>query len=320
MTLRWLVTAVLSAPLLLSAGCHSQKMPTVFYINSYHEGYASSDDVTAAIRETLAKSRIHLVTFFMDTKREPESALERAREAIAMIRQTEPAVIIASDDNAVKHVVAADFKDGPVPCVFCGVNWTCDQYGLPTDFVTGMLEVLPVREVVETLRQYYPDARRLVVLSENTTSELKNKEVLIPIFGKMGLSTDYCMVDTFEQWKQQFLLANRTADLIFLPTYGAIKGWDAADARAFVAEHIRVPVFTCDDFMMDYAVFGRTKVAQEQGRWAAMTALQILKGTSPREIPVTRNRETRIYLNRGLAARIDFHPDASLIDRCWQIR
>ncbi len=320
MTLKGLGTAVLFVSSFLSAGCHSQKMPTVFFIDSYHEGYASSDEVLTGIRETLTKSRIRLVTFFMDTKREPELALQKAQEATALIQETEPAVIIVSDDNAVKHVVAEHYKEGPTPCVFCGVNWTCEQYGLPTDFVTGMLEVLPVREAVETLWQYYPEARRLVVLSGNTASERKNREVLIPILGEMGLSTDYCMVDTYEQWKRQFRLANRSADLIFLPTHGAIKGWDGTDARAFVAEHIRVPVFTCDDFMMDYAVFGQTKVAREQGRWAAVTTLQILKGTSPREIPVTRNRETRLYLNQGLAARIDFRPPASLIDRCWQIR
>lgn len=320
MTLRWLATAVLFASSLLSIGCRSQKMPTVFYINSYHEGYASGDDVTAGIRETLGQSRIRLVTYFMDTKREPESAVERAREAIAMIEETEPAIIIASDDSAVKYVVAQHFKDGPIPCVFCGVDWTCEQYGLPTDYVTGMIEILPVREAVETLRQYYPEARRLVVLSENTASENKNKEALIPIFGEMDMSTDYCMVDTFEQWKRQFLLANRTADLIFLPTHEAIRGWTSPEAIAFVREHIRVPVFTCDEFMMDYAVFGQTRVAEEQGRWAAAAAVRILKGTGPGELPVSRNRETRIYLNRDLAARIDFHPDASLTDRCWQIR
>ncbi len=320
MTLRWLLTAVLSAPLLLSAGCHSQTMPTVFYINSYHKGDASSDDVTAAIQDTLGGSRVHLVTFFMDTKREPESALERAREAIALIEESEPAVIIASDEDAVQYVVAERFREGPIPCVFCGVNWTCEQYGLPTGYVTGMLEVLPVREAVETLRPYYPEARRLVVLSENTASENKNKEALIPILGGIDMSTDYCMVDTFEQWKQQFLLANRTADLIFLPTHGAIRGWNRLEAMAFVREHIRVPVFTCDEFMMDYAVLGQTAVAEEQGRWAAAAAVKILRGTSPGAIPVARNRETRIYLNRGLAARIGFCPDASLIDRCWQIR
>ena len=320
MILRWLGMAVLLVSSLLSAGCHPQKMPTVFYINSYHQGYGSSDDVMTGVRETLAESRIRLVTFFMDTKREPELALQRAQEAIAMIRQTEPAVIIASDDNAVQYVVAERLKDGPIPCIFCGVNWTCEQYGLPTDFVTGMLDVLPVREAVETLRQYYPEARRLVVLSENTASENKNKEALIPIFTELGLSTDYCTVDTYEQWKQQFLLANRTADLIFLPTHGAIREWKGPEAMAFVREHIRVPVFTCDEFMMDYAVFGQTKVAEEQGRWAAAAAVKILKGTSPGQIPVTRNRETRIYLNRDLAARIDFRPNASLTDRCWQIR
>ena len=58
--------------------------------------------------------------------------------------------------------------------------------------------------------------------------------------------------------------------------------------------------------MMDNCVFGLTKIAKEQGEWAAETAIQILNGTDPAIIPYTRNRQTHSYLNRDLANRMGF--------------
>lgn len=303
------------------AGCQTQQRGTVFYINSYHDGYAPSDDVTAGIEETLKPAHVGLEVFFMDTKRHPEreAILAKSQEAMQRIGEIQPDVIIASDDNAVQSIVAEYFKDGPIPCVFCGVNWTCEQYGLPTNNVTGMLEVLPVRETVRTLMEYYPDAKRLVVLSQDTTSERRNQVVLAPIFAEYGLKTRYVLVDTFNDWRVEFLKASMQCDLIFLPTNGAIRGWQDRAARSFVSGHIRVPVFTCDDSMMPYAVFGMTKVAKEQGQWAAGAALKILNGTSPADIPVARNEQTIAYINAKLAKRIDFVPSDSLRERCREV-
>jgi ABC-type uncharacterized transport system substrate-binding protein len=80
-----------------------------------------------------------------------------------------------------------------------------------------------------------------------------------------------------------------------------------------------VPVFTCDDFMMVYAVFGLTKIAKEQGEWAARTALQILDGQSPAQIPVTRNTQTAAWINPLLAESAGFHPGVDLLARCRRV-
>jgi len=317
-----LMTALACVVLAALSGCHTGPQPTLLYISSYHPGYASSDAITAGIYDVVADSRAHLDVFFMDTKRypQPEAIAAKTEEALRIIRDIKPDVIIASDDNAVKFVVVEHFREGPIPCVFCGVNWTCEPYGLPTGNVTGMLEVLPVRETVEALRQDYPDMKNLLVLSENTVSEQKNKAILGSIFSEVGLTTTYTLVETYNEWKAQFVKANRETDVIFIPTNGAIKDWDEADAKAFVLEHIRVPVFTCDDFMMNYAVFGLAKVAQEQGQWAARTALQILRGKSPSSIPVTRNRQTIAYVNMALAERIGWVPSEELIKRSRKVK
>lgn len=113
----------------------------------------------------------------------------------------------------------------------------------------------------------------------------------------------------------EFAKANETADLIFLPTNGAIKDWNDEHARRFVQTQMVVPVFTCDDFMMPYATFGLTKVAKEQGRWAAKAALEVIRGRSPHSIPVARNTQTVAFFNAGLAKKIGFRPAAHLLDR-----
>jgi len=200
------------------------------------------------------------------------------------------------------------------------VNWSAEKYGLPTEYVTGMLEVLPIEQTVKTLQQYYPEMKTVTVLSENTNSERSNQEVIIPIFESFGLKVTYSLVDTFGEWKDAFRKANKTCDLIFIPTNGAIKGWDKKEAELFVKETVEQPVFTCDDFMMHYAVFGQTKIAQEQGQWAAKQALRILNGTSPSDIAISKNQKTEAYLNPVLAKKIGFKPKEELLEECKVVK
>jgi ABC-type uncharacterized transport system substrate-binding protein len=287
----------------------------VFYLNSYHEKYGTSAPILSGIRESMAGQPVALTVFYLDAKRNPEenAMAAKVKEALAAIRKAQPDVIIVSDDDAVKRVVVPHLKGGKTPVIFCGVNWSAASYGLPAGNVTGMVEVVPVAETIQTLKRYYPRARTLWVLSENTLSEQKNRQVLDTTFRRLGLKTQYALVDDFAAWKEKFVAANREADLIYLPTNGGIRHWDEAQARAFVARHIRKPVLACDDFMMPYAVFGLTKVAGEQGAWAGRVALQVLHGKPVPEIPLGRNRQTKAWFNPLLAGKIHFTPDSSLL-------
>jgi gluconate transporter len=287
--------------------------PRVFYVNSYHVGYPSSDEAMAAIREILGREGVVLEVAFLDAKRHPadRDARRRAEETLAAIRRFRPDLLIASDDDAVRYVLAPHYRDGPIPAVFCGVNWSARQYGLPTANVTGMLEVTPIEETLRQVQRAAPGMRRLRVLSEDSLSERRNRELLDPKYRALGLEPTYELVAEFADWKRAFVAAQRDADLVYLPTNGAVRGWDAAAAVEWVRRHIRKPVVTCDDFMMPYAAFGLTKVAREQGEWAARAALDILRGKRPSEIPVAVNQQTRCYFNPELAYRIGLVPPAS---------
>jgi ABC-type uncharacterized transport system substrate-binding protein len=294
--------------LFLLTGCNKTGEKKIFYINSYHNGYPSSDDIRDGMMETLDGEEVTLEIFYMDTKLHPEKEQVGAtvKEVLQKMEDFAPDLVIASDDNAVGLVVKLYLNGKEVPVVFCGVNWSAEQYGLGEN-VTGMLEVLPLRECIQTIKDQNPDIRRISVLSENSQSERNNTRLLDTLYQNLGMKVEYHLVDDFEQWKAAFKEVSFSSDLIYLPTNGAIRNWNHDEAVAFVEQNLHVPTITCDDFMMDYCVFGLTKVAKEQGVWAAKTALRILNGSSPSEIPISRNSQFHAYLNQSLAHILEFN-------------
>lgn len=315
---RYLGAVVAGIFLVVLSGCQMPGMQKLFYVDSYHPSEASTDALMEGIYEVVADSKARLDVFFLDTKRypQPEAMAARVEEALAVIHDIRPEVIIASGDNAVQLLVAEHLKDGPIPCVFCAANWTSESNDLPTEHVTGILETPPVREVVATLKQYYPDAKRLVVLSGEAALPRDSRDDLDAFFSASGLTVTYASVRTYEAWRTRFLEAGSEADAILLATNRGIEDWNEADAGGFVREHIRVPVFTWDDAMMKVAVFGVTAAHREQGQWAAKTALQVLRGKSPAKIPLARTQQITAYINTTLADKIGFEPDEALLGRC----
>ena len=301
--------------LLQSCGQKEMAKKKVVYVNSYHLGHPPTDEVTAGILENLPLDSFEIHSFFMDSKRNSSEAFieDRSLEILDSMMQIKPDIILVSDDNAIKYLVQPFYSRIAVPVVYCGVNWSAAQYNLPENQVTGMIEVLPVAKLLHTLRVYYPDMQKLLVLNENTTTSRKTEQLLDTLFMRFGISAEHELVQDFNSWKAVFKDANNLYDIIYIQTNGAIKNWDHDEAIEFIHKYIRVPLVTCEDFMMPYVVFGLTQVSREQGIWAANTAKRILNGTKPSEIPVSRNQQSIAWINRGLADRIQFQPDSALL-------
>jgi ABC-type uncharacterized transport system substrate-binding protein len=315
--MRWGVGGALASAILVAAAAGQAPAPKrILHLDSYHHGYSVSDETEAGIRSVLVNRPVELSTFYLDTKRRGSEAQIAAsvEKALAFIASFKPDVLIASDDAAVKYVIVPHFKDGPVPVVFCGVNWSAEAYGLPNANVTGMVEVFPILEGLELARKHYPSLRRLGVLSEDSLSEERNREFLEPRYRSLGFEVSYVMVKEYAAWKREFVRLQEAVDVLYLPTQAAIHGWDPDDARALVRSTLTKPVVATDEFMMPYAVFGLVKIQAEQGEWAAAAALKILAGKRPSEIPGDRNRRRKLYLNPTLARRAGFVPGAEFVN------
>lgn len=306
------------AMVLFSGSCWQQKAkPEIFYINSYHKGYVPSDQIFEGIKSAIDTSEVKLTHFYLDAKRASAAELEvHGERAFQLIRERQPDVVIVSDDNAMQSVVMKHLAQSAFPVVFCGVNWSHQQYELDHNHITGMLEVLPVTQCISIARSSGVRVDKITILSEQSVAEEKTKQYLVPLLEKSGVMIDYRMVGSFNEWKVEFVAAQGLADLIFVPTQGAIKGWNKNEAVEFISAHIRKPVFTCDDFMMPYACYGLTKVAREQGEWAAWAAIKILNGSSPAEIPFAANQKQNCYVNEEMCKMVQLTIPDSLLKAC----
>ncbi len=318
------VFSLLLAVLLIGTGaCISPPgvKKKIIYINSYHEGFPPSDQITRGVMEHLPSDTFEVHSYFMDTKRNTSELYIRKRvdELHDSIRIIQPDAIIVSDDNAMKYLVVPHLQETSIPIVFCGVNWSVDQYDIPEHNITGIIEILPIAELVRTIRPYYPGMSKLLVLNENTTTSRKTQPILDTLLRNLGIEVTQELVDDFAQWKTAFVRGNATHDVIYLQTRGAVSGWDAEEAKQHIEQNIRIPVVTCEEFMMPYAVFGLTQLSEEQGIQAALMTKRILAGTSPADIPITSNNRSKVWLNPGLAERIGFEPDAELRNRAHTV-
>jgi hypothetical protein len=118
------------------------------------------------------------------------------------------------------------------------------------------------------------------------------------------MRNDY--VTGFEEWKTRFLEMQTEVDmLIHSASLTGMMDWDADEAKRFVMDNAIIPIGTVNAQMMPCAAFGLAKVASEYGEWAAQTALRILDGTAPSDIPEVTNKQATIMVNLDLAELLD---------------
>ena len=299
----------------VSAAAGDYQGKKILHIDSYHPGNTWNDRIAAAVRETLQDTGVELKIIHLDTKRNPSEDFKQAAalNAKAVIERFQPDVVTTSDDNAAEYLIMPYYRNASLPFVFCGLNWDASVYGLPYDNVTGMVEVSPIPQIVKLLRQY-ARGDRIAYLAEDTPTKRKELEHHKKLFG-----IDYdriYLVSDFDAWKQAFLAAQAEVDMLMILGVAAVSGWDDDAARAFAETHSKIPAGTDFAWLMHTAVLGVGKVPEEQGRWAARAALKILDGVPPSRIPLTYNKEGKLYFNRNIAALlgiVDIPPLAEVV-------
>jgi len=273
----------------------------IMIIDSYDPSYPWSKSVVEGAKRVIgSKAEVKVVS--MDTKRNPDESFKKAagERAYAEIQAWSPDVVIACDDNASKYLVAPFLKDGKIPCVFCGVNWDASCYGFPCSNVTGMLEVSMVKPLFEQLRKISKGSRVGHLGRDDETSKAEfewyERKLKCQIVNRA--------VNSFEEWKREYLKLQDCVDIVFLESCGGIDGWNDAEAKDFVLNNTRIPTGSSLDFMSKLALITFAKDASEQGEWSAATALRLLNGEKPASIPVAQNSKAIVFLNVELGNRL----------------
>lgn len=275
----------------------------ILFINSYHEGYEWSDGITDGIRQTLRNTGITLKIAYMDTKRQRDKDKIKAiaLKMQQIITEFKPDVVIASDDNAAKYVIKPFYKDADLPFVFCGVNWDASPYGFPYSNVTGMEEVSLIKSVVNNLKAY-TQGERVGLLSIDAISGKRNVEHFEQQLGKKFDKAYY--VKTFAEWQQKYQQLQTEVDMLVFENPKGIKNWDNQTGLNFIENNTKIPSGTTHIWLAPYALLSIAKIPQEQGSWAATTALRILNGEAVKNIPIVQNEQGRLFINLKLGNKL----------------
>ena len=292
-----LVAQANSQPNQNNLALHGKK---VLWVDSYHQGYPWSDGIELGIRKVLKNTGVDLHVHRMDTKK--NNFVEFCNQAGILAKQKldslQPDLVIATDDNAQKFFIVPYLKGTDLPVVFSGVNWDADDYGYPAKNITGMVEIDLVDELLSLMQQ---DAKgsRVGFLSTDVISARKTAEEINDRFfdNKMRVY----MVKTFSEFKQQFLKALEEVDMLILYNYIGIQDWDSIGAESFLARNTRIPTGTMLDFLKQFAIYTNSKSPEEQGEYAAQTALRVLAGADPAKIAITTNKRSKLTVNLKMA-------------------
>lgn len=299
--------------------------PKVLYINSYHPGYEWSDGIESAILRSFnipiaeitsqgeGVGDVRLKVIYMDSKKQyAEAYLKKKGQEIKVFTEDwHPDVVITSDDNAAQYVIAPYFRNHTIPFVFCGINWDASEYGLPAANVTGMLEVQLIDEILDYLKPLAKGSRVGFLKGDDTSAR---KEAAF-YEDRFALSLTTRFVRNFAEWQHEYLALQQDVDMLLLGNAASISDWNPAEAKKMVADHTLIPSGNWDLWMAPYALMTFATKPEEQGRWAAATAKEILSGKDPSSIAVTQNVVAHVVLNMQLANKLKVKFPISLIDQ-----
>jgi ABC-type uncharacterized transport system substrate-binding protein len=304
-----------------SASLYNAQNPAhVLLLHSYHAENLWDQELDRGILAGLAESgysqaegNLVLDYFWMDTKRhnDPVYMGQIGADAMAYIRAEQPDVVLATDNNAIRLVVAP-WSDESIPFVYAGLNDNPRNYHLPDKKnVTGVLERVHIAEMLRWIEWVLPEARRIIFLADaSETTTAYTPEVMMQVSGSGNFTVEsYHVTNSFAEWQAYMLEMAQNGDILMVGTYQTVRDanqvvMDGAEVMAWTIENSPVPVIPMWEFGVQQGALGGPVISGEtQGYEAALKVARILNGEKPGDIPVTVPKRGKLTINVDAAQR-----------------
>ncbi len=275
----------------------------VLLINSYHPGYAWSDDIERGLHRGLHEAlegsgkRLELSVEYLDSKRFPfNRQLPLLRNLLASkYADYRPNLIVVSDNAAYDFILQERDRLFPgIPVVFCGYNNYRPEFRDGLKLITGVNEEANFKATVDMALKIHPQTRSLAfILSTNDSTNQR-----------IGEAVNQQLLPQLRQRYQVKVFNNPTLSeldsglaklppnsLLFLA--GQIR--EQANGRMLtpldngrmVTKISPWPIYSFWDFYIGTGIVGGHMVnGFDQGLAAARQAQQILAGTPADDIPI----------------------------------
>lgn len=315
----WLVLCILlgSIMTLLSGqqeiiGNAAGREPRVLFISSYSYEWPSVSEQLEGI-QTILEDSAELNYMFMDTKVVDEdiagSNLERKLLSYYKDGVTYDAVILG-DDAALRF--ALEYRDElftDTPLVYEGINNAELVEELEEDEqITGVFEQSYFTETIEMALRYYPDAEKVLCITDSTVSGKGMAEQFWKAEDTYPEMT-FTMLDCSEGEKREIQreLASCGEDTILIYSIfnrdSTGKSYTIKEATDLVTKSAKVPVFTVDSMAVNGRILGGACVNYEE---MANTAGRMVK-------KILRGREVSSVAPEK--AKVRYYADQKVLDR-----
>jgi signal transduction histidine kinase len=275
----------------LWGGVHvSSESYKILYINSYHNGYIWTDEVTNGLLSHFnERDSFHVYTEFLDALRHtPEEAEQWFLPYLGhKYQNTQFDLIIASDNSALDLVLKYKhhylFKD--VPVVYCGVS-NPEDYPLEEQDLYGVIELDMFVASFDIMRQLYPNFTKVYLLVDRTVTgnvyRNNAQNVIQRHTGYELIVIDSVYYDRMDSFMQHIDYDKAVVFYQGISIDGAGNPVDNMSMARMVFETARVPVFSSYAIDVDGALGGMFSGGVEHGKMCGQIAEKRVKG-----LPIT---------------------------------
>ena len=281
-----------------------------------------ADSISRGIRSVLenpTNTPIHVFTEYMDTKRIATDGYFEELHRLYKMKYAASRfdVLIACDDDAFGFL--RRFRDdifGPVPVVFCGVNYFRGDLLADFPFCTGVVESFDLRKTIDIALKFHPETRQIVYINDQTATGRANRKRLEEIIPEYSGRVSFVFYEdmTMDEVVQN-VRALSSDQIILLMTFNRDKSGQVflyREVSQRIGSASPVPAYGIWDFYLGDGIVGGMLISgEEHGRMAAQMAQRILHGDDIRSIPVVQESPNRYMFDYRQLKRFGI-PKASI--------
>lgn len=283
----------------------------VLVLNSYHEGYTWTDDLTRGIHDVFANQmNVSVFIEYMDTKRFNVETYLGELDRVYKAKYTPIGLdlILCTDNNALDFIID-HYGEPPYICpvVYCGVS-NYEEYRLDTLPFYGITELINFEDDVNCILQVLPETKQIFYIFDQTeTGNIYYKD-LLALKKKMNDVVELHLINDID--------VNTIADFVSGLSVGSVIRYlnthrdkygepvDDLEIARLIAKHANVPVMAGElSHKVDGFLGGLMNIGYEHGAESAELAIKILEGKDRQILKKLYFSEPEFYIDYRVMKR-----------------
>lgn len=289
---------LLSSPInAMSSGVNAEDF-TILILNSYHKGYAWTDNQNVGINNVLTEkyTKATIYTEYLDWKRFPDKSLLQSQYQILKYKyENAPIDLILTTDDMALSFAFTNRKEifSNAPIAFSGIS-PLNAVGIIGNEknVTGVYEKLHPADTIQLMRILQPKVEKIYVIHDTSESGESAATDLEDGFLELGIQDQIERVNLKNLTFDELLKCVPTLEIdsaIIMISYNRSVDGIVKTSEEFcekLSKVSSVPIYTVDEYLIGHGAVGGAYISGvKQGEALGTIGLRILEGTPADIIP-----------------------------------